>query len=245
MADEMKEERQSYQTIQRPKRMRLKSFRIQASQAFERTAGAPLIAGNQVWLLKDARENYPAWLEAIRSAKRTIHFESYIIHEDDQGRLFAEALAEKGVVEVERGHGDAVAGAGESTFHAQPFKEPREGIVLVRERREHRLADAGQVHDKGVCRLDAAAQGNQVGAVADDAAIAVRLAGGSPADRRADEQLLLAAQAVHKEGIARQQRHIQRTALSPGQRPQGLRQLRTKPQGLSRGPVPAARSARP
>ncbi len=95
MADEMKEERQSYQTIQRPKRLRLKSFRIQASQAFERAAGAPLITGNQVWLLKDARENYPAWLEAIRSAERTIHFESYIIHEDDQGRLFAEALAEK------------------------------------------------------------------------------------------------------------------------------------------------------
>ncbi len=81
--------------IPRPKRLRLKSFRIQAGQAFARAAGAPLVADNQVRLLKDARENYPAWLEAIRSAERTIHFESYIIHEDDQGRMFAEALAEK------------------------------------------------------------------------------------------------------------------------------------------------------
>lgn len=81
--------------ITRPKGLRLRSFRIQASQAFARAAGAPLIAGNRVRLLKNAGENYPAWLEAIRSAKRTIHFESYIIHEDDQGRIFADALAEK------------------------------------------------------------------------------------------------------------------------------------------------------
>lgn len=81
--------------IPRPKRLRLKSFRIQSEQAFARAAGAPLVADNHVRLLKDARENYPAWLEAIRSAERTIHFESYIIHEDDQGRMFAEALAEK------------------------------------------------------------------------------------------------------------------------------------------------------
>ncbi|HWQ32856.1 MAG TPA: phospholipase D-like domain-containing protein [Blastocatellia bacterium] len=69
--------------------------RFPAEQAFSRTAGVPLIAGNSVRLLRDARENYPAWLEAISSAERWIHFESYIIHEDDQGRMFAEALAAK------------------------------------------------------------------------------------------------------------------------------------------------------
>ena len=46
-------------------------------------------------MLKDARENYPAWLDAISSAERTIHFESYIIHEDETGRDFAEALISK------------------------------------------------------------------------------------------------------------------------------------------------------
>ncbi|MBS1842060.1 MAG: cardiolipin synthase B [Acidobacteria bacterium] len=66
-----------------------------ADQAFSRAAGARLISGNQVRLLRDARENYPAWLEAIRSAKHHVHFESYIIHEDDAGREFADALLAK------------------------------------------------------------------------------------------------------------------------------------------------------
>jgi cardiolipin synthase len=66
--------------------------RALANQAFSRAAGTPLVEGNSVRLLKDARENYPAWLDAIGAAKRYIHFESYIIHEDDAGRMFAEAL---------------------------------------------------------------------------------------------------------------------------------------------------------
>ncbi|MBK9313447.1 MAG: cardiolipin synthase B [Acidobacteria bacterium] len=60
-----------------------------------RTAGAPLVMGNSVRVLKDARENYPVWLDAIRSATQKIYFESYIIHEDEQGYEFAEALAAK------------------------------------------------------------------------------------------------------------------------------------------------------
>src|SRR3990172_12020948 len=66
-----------------------------ATRAFSRAAGAPLITGNKLRLLKEVAENYPAWLEAIRTARRTIHFESYIIHADETGRQFAEALAEK------------------------------------------------------------------------------------------------------------------------------------------------------
>ena len=68
-------------------------LRMLADQAFSRTAGAPLVAGNKVRLLRDATENYPAWLEAIRSAERHIYFENYIIHSDDIGQQFAEALA--------------------------------------------------------------------------------------------------------------------------------------------------------
>ena len=66
-----------------------------ADRAFSRAAGAPLVPDNRVRILKDAGENYPAWLDAIRSARRTIHFESYIIHDDDAGRRFGEALAIK------------------------------------------------------------------------------------------------------------------------------------------------------
>lgn len=69
--------------------------RTLANQAFSRAAGAPLVAGNGVRLLKDAKENYPAWLEAIAAAERYVHFECYIVHEDDQGWSFAEALIKK------------------------------------------------------------------------------------------------------------------------------------------------------
>ncbi|HUO25810.1 MAG TPA: phospholipase D-like domain-containing protein [Candidatus Aquilonibacter sp.] len=70
-------------------------LRSLADQAFSRAAGAPLVPGNSVRLLKDATENYPAWLEAIASATRRIHFENYIIHSDDIGEQFADALASK------------------------------------------------------------------------------------------------------------------------------------------------------
>ena len=66
-----------------------------ADQAFSRAAGAHLIDGNSVELLKDAAENYPPWLEAIRSAENYVHFESYIIHEDEEGWKFAEAFVAK------------------------------------------------------------------------------------------------------------------------------------------------------
>src|SRR5689334_11724255 len=73
----------------------LPELRQIANQAFSRAAGAQLVAGNSVRLLKDAQENYPAWLDAIRSATRHVHFESYIIHEDEVGHEFASALMEK------------------------------------------------------------------------------------------------------------------------------------------------------
>ena len=68
------------------------SMRQLAGQAFSRAAGAPLITGNSISLLIDAKENYPRWLEAIATAQRYIHFESYIIHEDEIGWTFADAL---------------------------------------------------------------------------------------------------------------------------------------------------------
>ncbi len=68
-----------------------KTFPV-VEQAFARASGAPLITGNEVRLLKDAGQNYPAWLGAIRAAEHTIHFESYIIHDDATGQEFARAL---------------------------------------------------------------------------------------------------------------------------------------------------------
>ena len=71
------------------------SFRPLAEQALSRAAGAPLSAGNRVDLLIDGRANFDAWLEAIRSARHNILFGNYIFRNDEVGREFVSALAER------------------------------------------------------------------------------------------------------------------------------------------------------
>ena len=66
-----------------------------AEQAIVRTGGAPLIPHNGLRILRDATENYPAWLEAIAAARRCILFENYIVGRDEVGRRFIDALAGK------------------------------------------------------------------------------------------------------------------------------------------------------
>ena len=65
------------------------------NRAFARATGAAPVPGNRVRLLRDGAENYAAWLESIAEARRWIHFESYIIHDDEVGLQFAEALASR------------------------------------------------------------------------------------------------------------------------------------------------------
>jgi len=89
-----------------------------AEQALTRAAGAPLIAGNRVRLLRDATENYPAWLAAFEKAERSITIESYIFAEDEVGIRFADMLgdaAKRGVrVRILQ---DWLGARGEATRH--------------------------------------------------------------------------------------------------------------------------------
>jgi cardiolipin synthase len=79
-----------------PRRKHSRSHdRLLADQALSRAAGSPLVLHNDVILLKDAQENYPAWLRAITNAKKTIYFECYIIRDDEQGNIFADAMIAK------------------------------------------------------------------------------------------------------------------------------------------------------
>ncbi|HEX2135839.1 MAG TPA: phospholipase D-like domain-containing protein [Microvirga sp.] len=64
-------------------------------RAFARISDSELRYGNAVTLLRDARENYPAWLEAIRSARKVIYFENFIVADDDTGVAFAEAMIDR------------------------------------------------------------------------------------------------------------------------------------------------------
>ena len=70
-------------------------MRLLAEQAFSRAAGAPLVEGNAVDLLIDARVNFDAWLAAIRAARSLILFENYIFHDDEIVREFRTALTER------------------------------------------------------------------------------------------------------------------------------------------------------
>ena len=66
-----------------------------AEQMFARAAGAPLVGGNAVRVLRDAGGNYPAWLSAIAGARQSILFEKYILADDGTGREFVAALTER------------------------------------------------------------------------------------------------------------------------------------------------------
>ena len=71
------------------------SSRLFAEQALSRSAGAPLIGGNAVELLIDARAHFDAWLAAIAGARRHVFLENYIIRDDAIGKAFLDALVER------------------------------------------------------------------------------------------------------------------------------------------------------
>ena len=57
--------------------------------------GPPLLEGNKVTILQNGDEIFPAMLEGIRSAKRTITFENFLVKEGEVWKEFAEAMAER------------------------------------------------------------------------------------------------------------------------------------------------------
>ncbi len=72
-----------------------KPLRLLAEQALSRAAGAPLLSGNALELLIDAADHFDAWLKAIRGAQQRVLLENYFIRDDEIGRLFRDALAER------------------------------------------------------------------------------------------------------------------------------------------------------
>jgi len=57
--------------------------------------GPTIVAGNRIEALQNGDEIFPAMLEAIRGARRTITFETYIYWSGDIGEQFARALIER------------------------------------------------------------------------------------------------------------------------------------------------------
>jgi cardiolipin synthase len=78
---------------------KIESLYSVADPQFARTMGnllgPPLEGGNSVVTLVNGDRIFPAMLEAIRAAKKTITFETYVYWSGDVGAAFTEALSEK------------------------------------------------------------------------------------------------------------------------------------------------------
>ena len=57
--------------------------------------GPSIIGGNRFEALNNGEEIFPSMLQAIRSAQKTINFETYIYWSDEIGREFSDALSER------------------------------------------------------------------------------------------------------------------------------------------------------
>ncbi|HVY40674.1 MAG TPA: phospholipase D-like domain-containing protein [Polyangia bacterium] len=57
--------------------------------------GPPLVAGNRVEPLENGAQIFPAMLEAIRGAQRSVNFETYIYWSGRVGTAFADAMSER------------------------------------------------------------------------------------------------------------------------------------------------------
>jgi len=62
--------------------------------------GSPFVGGNRITTLVNGNQIFPAMLSAIRGAKKTITFETFVFERGDVPQAFAEALAERARVGV-------------------------------------------------------------------------------------------------------------------------------------------------
>jgi cardiolipin synthase A/B len=86
-------------TIQRPLAYRIEDHFTVADPQFAQTIGnllgPPLLPGNTATTLLNGDQIFPAMLDAIRSAQKTITFETYIYWGGDIGHQFATAFAQR------------------------------------------------------------------------------------------------------------------------------------------------------
>src|SRR5690606_5486151 len=69
------------------------SHLVGIARALDAATHRPLLGGNRVDVLRDGDEAYPAMLEGIARAKRSVALGSYIFDNDAAGQRFAQALA--------------------------------------------------------------------------------------------------------------------------------------------------------
>ena len=83
------------QTVEHPIAHRYDTRDPQFQRTMSHLLGTPVVPGNRVTALLNGDQAFPAMLEAIRSAKRSITLEAYIFWPGTMGTTFADALAER------------------------------------------------------------------------------------------------------------------------------------------------------
>jgi cardiolipin synthase len=73
----------------------------QFARAMGSLLGPALVSGNRVTVLRNGDRIFPAMLAAIREARRTVNFETYIYWSGEIGREFADALAERAQARIQ------------------------------------------------------------------------------------------------------------------------------------------------
>lgn len=108
----------------------------QFSQTMGHLLSTPIVAGNTVRAFQNGEQIFPAMLEAIRSAKQSITFESYIYWSGEIGKKFLVALTEKaqagvkvhilidwlGSQKMEKNYLDQLRSAGADIEYYHPLK---------------------------------------------------------------------------------------------------------------------------
>ena len=84
------------ESVQHPVPRLYESNDPQFSRTMGTMLGAEVLEGNRIEALQNGDEIFPAMLSAIRSAKKTITFETFIYWSGEIGREFADALIERG-----------------------------------------------------------------------------------------------------------------------------------------------------
>ena len=108
--------------------------------------GPPLTGGNQVESLLNGDQIFPAMLDAIRSAKETVTFETYIYWSGSIGKAFADVLAERAQAGV-RVH-VLIDWVGSSKLEAALLEEMQAAGVELRRYNKPRWYTIGRLNNR-------------------------------------------------------------------------------------------------
>lgn len=139
--------------------------RDELALAIERAAHARPIEGNSVQHHAHSPAALDAMLELIAGARRWIHFENYIIRDDQTGRRFGEVLIERaragvhvcvlydalGSFGTSRGYWNALRRAGAEVRAFHPVSSPHVFDLFTRDHRKLAVVDGERAMTGGLC----------------------------------------------------------------------------------------------